>query len=241
MKRKFISIVVVLSMILLNTTPAYADMGGMMDFPDMGMDFSMNMIMDQGMMSMDGADDMIVQAEETNFMNHENDNTLSFFFDNLDQYQEMDMFFSEETIIQDAFQDGSWSDNFNDHFNVDSGLLFPEVDFIQEINVDSPQEMDNGSDITSNNDMPEQNFAENPDLPEENALQNHSDVVDQIENNTMPEELPQSSLDEELPTGLDNGLDNSTENSIPEDSFEISQPSNNDEGNDISDKKGEDN
>lgn len=190
MKKKLFSITVIVSMLLLNNSYVYADMdfSGMNDFSNTAMDFSMDMIMDQGLMSMQGADDMIVQAEETNFMNHELDNTLSFFFDNLDQYQE-DVFFVEEINIQDAFSEGNWSDSFNEHFNVDSGLLFPEIEFTEEIQGNSPQGVDS-SDITYDDSMPNASTNEDGELSESNNLLDHSDIVNQIENNTMPEELP---------------------------------------------------
>lgn len=229
MKRKFISIAIIVGIFFTNTLSVHANMDfmGMNDFSNPAMDFSMDMIMDQGLMSMQGADDMIIQAEETNFMNHEMDNTLSFFFDDLPQYHEETVFFAEDNIIQDAFADGSWSDSFNDHFNVDSGLLFPEIDFVTEVSVDSPQGIDS-SDITFDDSMPSPstNDSGGDDFPQENNLSDHSDIVNQIENNTMPDEMPMPSVDD-FPTlpevEQDNGL-----NSAPEPELEDSSNTDND-------------
>lgn len=233
MKKKLISIITIFLFFIIRINPIYANMD-VNNFVDGGMNFSMDMIMQQGMISMEGSNDIIEQAEETNFMNHDLDNTLTFFFDNLDEYQNFNDFFGQDNLIQDAFLNGDWSNSFNEHFNMDSGLLFPEITFMDDINVDSPQDLLDNIDITFNSYMPEYIDNENNNLIQEGELPNHSDIIDQINNNTMSDEMP------EIPTSELPEVDNNTpsfnkslteenyqnkeENYIPENSNEISIP-----------------
>lgn len=132
-----------------------------------GFDFNMDMIMDQGNMSMDGGYDAMDDANETNFMNHQMDNTMDFFFDNMSSYNnEISMpDLSTTNTLENAFEDGLWSSSFNDHFNNDVGMVFPEVSF------------ENGNGGGSIDTMPYNNS------------EGSNDVVDAIDNNTMPEEV----------------------------------------------------
>lgn len=197
MKKKIILMIIMFAFLTSKPNTVFADMNMFdpnMNMFDTSMDFSMDMIMEQGMMSMNDVNDVINNAEEINFMNHDLDNTLTFFFDNLDDYHNLDNFndFSiDNNLIHDAFIDGNWSDSFNDHFNIDSGLLFPEIEFIEEVQVDTPQGLLDNADITNNSYMPEHKYSES-DFPNETEIPNHSDVMEQIDNNTMPEETPEN-------------------------------------------------
>lgn len=232
MKRKYISIVLLTLFGVFSIKPinVSADMGiinGMGS--DMMQDFSMDMIMQQGQMSIDGSSDMMEYAEGTNFMNHQNDDTLTFFFDNLDQYNIPESIeFTDEVnnSVRDAFDNGEWSNAFNEQFNMDSGLLFPEVNFVDEVHVDSPQSGIDNSDITNSPSMPEP-LDDNNDskFPEDTGLPDHSDVVDQINNNTLPDEMPENpSNNNDLSDNNDNlnySKDDDLNNNLPDNSNDI--------------------
>lgn len=96
-------------------------------------DFNMDMIMDQGNYSMDQTLGAMNNANDTNFMNHNMDNSMDFFFDNLDSYQadyENPLSDMDDNMVNNAFQDGQWSSSFNDSFNSDTGMNHPDVEFV---------------------------------------------------------------------------------------------------------------
>lgn len=172
----------------IHATPVYASfdmMNGSMSMTSIdnsmnnvgGMtDFNMDMMMDQGNMSMNNGFDTLGYADTTNFMNHDMDNTLNFFFDNMSGYNDdlnMPQLSLQDPGVQNAFEDGLWSSSFNDHFNNDFNIGVQDI--LCDDNLNENKENTFGEDATA---MPSVNDLEFTEV---------TNPLDQIENNTMPE------------------------------------------------------
>lgn len=180
-------------------------------------DFSMDMIMDQGNMSMENGYDAINDSENTNFMNHENDNTLSFFFDN-NMLSEIPMEIIENDLIVSAFDNGEWSSDFNEQFDSTS-MIIPELEFIDEDNLNNFNENldidDSSFEQVNDNVMSEDN---NLDLSNEDSSTmvpdtdlSSKDIIEEFDSSIPSDIIDNSNNDDftmDFPSDLeDNNLD----------------------------------
>lgn len=217
LKKELLSIMIMMLTLTIPTSVAKADMfndpslsTGMSNMTD----FSMDMIINQGTMSMDNGYEAISDANETNFMNHQMDDTMNFFFDSMSG-QNDDLLpiniDNNNNEINNAFEDGLWSASFNDHFNNNNVMVLPEINFV-----------DSGDNSSSGSlDMP--SLADSDILEPETPL-------DQVDINTMPDDIsstnsPETNLMDnndllssndilEPDTPLDNSLDLDSNNNL---------------------------
>ena len=170
-KKKLIPILF-LSFMLINNPNIHAEdfsnpaMGGTQSLND----FSMDMMMDQSHMAIEAGNEGISDAEETNTMNHELDNSMNLFLEDnpFDSTQTLD---SNPSEIADALQNGNWTDSFNDYFDSNSGETNSDINFFNMDN-QSPNDS-NANDIS--NDMPQLEFANDESVSSLSSSDNQID------------------------------------------------------------------
>ena len=141
------------------------------DIANDNLNMSMDMIMNQGDFSMNTGYDTISYANDTNFMNHDMDNVMNFFFDNMSGYDEpTNVNIGTEGV--NALEEGSWTSSFNDYFNnnMDVG--------VQEIQFDDNLANQGNMDLT---------FDSSPELSNDLNYTEVDNAIDQLDNNTLPE------------------------------------------------------
>lgn len=186
MKRKVAAILLVL--FPLCNSIVYAD--DFMSSPSMDT-FSMDMIMNQGQMAMESGNDAINDADLTNNMNNEMDlSSIDFFFnDSALSLNNVDDITNAGIEIQDAFLNGNWSEPFEQYFNSNNDMIFPELSYSND---QSSQNSPNSEDNFLNNDMPELSYADNESITDLNSSMDNSFFDGVLNNTTMfDEELQQ--------------------------------------------------
>lgn len=167
-------------------------------------DFNMDMMFDMGNTSMDLGYDVMDSANETNFMNHEVDNSLLFFFDSLDVYNN-DMSFDNFDNVHNAIEDGNWSSSFNDQFNVDTNLVYIDVNTYDNqlepiaISDENVINLDNNNDILSHVDSNTMNESSDSSIIDNvlDSLSNLINIQDQDNMSNLMDEVQQRQEEEQ--------------------------------------------
>lgn len=200
MKKNKVFLLTVFSLLFCNAISLHAeDFGasGINNTTEMLNDFSMDMMMQQEHLSMDAAQHGIDDAESTNFMNHDLDHTMNFFFDELPNEQISSSNNPMESI--DAFQDGNWSNSFNDYFNNENGLTQSDINFYTPTELQGVNE--NNNEVSTN--MPELEFANDESISSING------PTDDLVNNNLDGLIDNTSvIIEDNSLNLGNNLDN---------------------------------